>query len=50
MYPTLKDGEMYLLNQYNYTPVPNDIVLVEVNPNMIGTAHIVKRVIAVGEM
>lgn len=48
MYPTLKDGEMYLLNRYNYTPVPNDIVLVEVNPDMIGTAHIVKRVIAVG--
>lgn len=48
MYPTLKDKELYMVNRYNYRPTPGNIVLVRVNPDIVGTSHIVKRVIAVG--
>ena len=48
MYPTLKDRELYLVDRYNYVPSCGDIVLVQVNPDVVGTSHIVKRVIAVG--
>lgn len=48
MYPTLKDRELYLVDRYNYVPSYGDIVLVQANPDVVGTSHIVKRVIAVG--
>lgn len=48
MYPTLKNRELYLVDRYNYVPSCGDIVLVRANPDVVGTSHIVKRVIAVG--
>ena len=48
MYPTLKNQELYLVDRYNYTPSNGDIVMIRADPNLVGTQHIVKRIIAVG--
>ena len=47
MYPTLIDGDILLVNQINYQPSRDDIILIDISESSVLGQYIVKRVIAV---